>query len=242
MGNSAVGRRVTLEPLPESHLRVLRDGLPVFDRFALLLAGGYALRAHRLLCRPSQDLDLATADSTPLEQIAEEVSATYRTRGYDVSVIEARPRSARLLLSLPADGGQVELDLLKEALGPSRITVKLSEGTRLAALPLEDAVGLKVRALHDRFVVRDIIDLQAAAVQGGFSFIDLENLGRRHEPDLDLESIAFHLAGVPMFEDEDFALYDLDADRTSVIRTFAADWHQELSQRLGEQEGLDAEY
>jgi hypothetical protein len=35
-------------------------------------------------------------------------------------------------------------------------------------------VGLKARAWHDRFVIRDIIDLHAAA--GTFSYIDLERL------------------------------------------------------------------
>ena len=44
---------------------------------------------------------------------------------------------------------------------------------------------MKARAWHDRCVIRDIIDLHAAA--GVFAFIDLERLGRRHEPDLDLE-------------------------------------------------------
>jgi hypothetical protein len=42
------------------------------------------------------------------------------------------------------------------------------------ALSLEDTVGLKARAWHDRFVIRDIIDLHAAA--GTFSYIDLERL------------------------------------------------------------------
>jgi hypothetical protein len=35
-------------------------------------------------------------------------------------------------------------------------------------------VELKARAWHDRFVIRDIIDLHAAA--GTFSYIDLERL------------------------------------------------------------------
>jgi hypothetical protein len=51
---------VSLEGLPAAHLRVLLDGLPVFERYGLLLAGGYAFRAHEILRRPSQDLDFAT--------------------------------------------------------------------------------------------------------------------------------------------------------------------------------------
>ena len=61
---------MSLEGLPAAHLRVLLDGLPVFERYGLLLAGGYAFRAHEILRRPSQDLDFATRDDTPLPEIA----------------------------------------------------------------------------------------------------------------------------------------------------------------------------
>jgi hypothetical protein len=67
---------VSLDGLPPAHLRVLLDGLPVFERYGLLLAGGYAFRAHEIVHRPSQDLDFATSDDTPLPEIA----ARVRTR------------------------------------------------------------------------------------------------------------------------------------------------------------------
>ena len=71
----------------------------------------------------------------------------------------------------------------------------------MRALSLDDTVGLKARAWHDRFVIRDIIDLHAVA--STFSYVDLENLARRHDPDLDLEAILDHLAGVSVFPDDD---------------------------------------
>ena len=37
---------VSLDGLPPAHLRALLDGLPVFERYGLLLAGGYAFRAR----------------------------------------------------------------------------------------------------------------------------------------------------------------------------------------------------
>ncbi len=92
----------------------------------------------------------------------------------------------------------------KEALGPGYVTVWVEHGASVRALSLEDAVGLKARAWHDRFVIRDIIDLHAVA--SSFSYADLEALARRHEPDLDLETIMDHLAGVSVFADEDFAV------------------------------------
>ncbi len=100
------------------------------------------------------------------------------------------------------------MDLLKEALEPRWVTVQITPGVSVRAVSLEDTVGLKARAWHDRFVIRDIIDLHAVA--GTFSYADLANLARRHDPDLDLAAIRDHLAGVSVFADEDFAEYGLD--------------------------------
>ncbi len=173
-----------LDGLPAGHLRVLLDGLSVFDQHGLLLAGGYAFRAHEILYRPSQDLDFATGNYEALPDIAEHVRQAFASAGYGTRVVEATGRYARLVLQLPGSGDELEIDLLKEALEPHSITVQLTPGASVRAVSLDDAVGLKARAWHDRFVIRDIIDLHAAA--NAFSYADIENLARRHEPALDL--------------------------------------------------------
>jgi hypothetical protein len=80
---------VSLDGLPAAHLRVLLDGLPVFERYGLLLAGGYAFRAHEILHRPSQDLDFATRNDAPLPEIAGQVQLAFQRAGYDVRLVEA---------------------------------------------------------------------------------------------------------------------------------------------------------
>jgi hypothetical protein len=122
------------------------------------------------------------------------------------------------------------MDLLKEALGPGGITVQLAPGAYVRALSLADAVGLKARAWHDRFVIRDIIDLHAVA--DAFSYVDIENLARRHEPDLDLGTILEHLAGVSVFPDEDFAEYGLDVPAIVSLRGWVTGWYDDLARRL----------
>ena len=122
------------------------------------------------------------------------------------------------------------MDLLKEALGPRWVTVQVTPAASVRAVSLEDTVGLKARAWHDRFVIREIIDLHAVA--GTFSYADLENLARRHDPDLDLEAIREHLAGVNVFADEDFAEYGLDEPRIADLRHWATGWYDDLALRL----------
>jgi hypothetical protein len=121
------GVAVSLDGLPPAHLRVLLDGLPVFERYGLLLAGGYAFRAHEILHRPSQDLDFATRDDTPLPEIAANVQLAFQHAGYGVRLAEAAsPRYARLILRLPGSDEELEMDLLKEALEPIWVTVQLT--------------------------------------------------------------------------------------------------------------------
>jgi Nucleotidyl transferase AbiEii toxin, Type IV TA system len=122
------------------------------------------------------------------------------------------------------------MDLMKEALDPSFVTVQVAATASVRALSLEDTVGLKARAWHDRFVIRDIIDLHA--VGRTFSYIDLERLAGRHEPDLDLETILDHLAGVGVFADEDFAVYELDEAEIADLRRWVTGWYDDLASRL----------
>ena len=86
---------VSLDGLPAYHVRVLLDGLPVFERPGLLLAGGYASSAHEILHRPSQDLNFVTRDGAPLPEIAGQVMEGFRAAGYGVRLVEATGRYAR---------------------------------------------------------------------------------------------------------------------------------------------------
>jgi hypothetical protein len=86
-------------------------------------------------------------------------------------------------------------------------------------------------------VIRDIIDLHAVA--STFSYVDLENLARRHDPDLDLEAILDHLAGVSVFPDDDFAEYGLGESRIADLRRWVTGWYDDLAGRLAAERADD---
>nr|WP_199836757.1 nucleotidyl transferase AbiEii/AbiGii toxin family protein [Streptomyces sp. CB01373] len=56
--------------MPELHTRLLADVIALGSPYPLVLTGGYAVRAHRLVSRPSQDLDVATENPAPMADIA----------------------------------------------------------------------------------------------------------------------------------------------------------------------------
>lgn len=116
------------------------------------------------------------------------------------------------------------MDLLKEAIGPP---AHLTIGPVLA---FDDAVGLKVRALHDRAAHRDFIDVHAAYARYGWH--DLEMLAARHTAGFALEELADRLGAVDELETATFAAYGLaDAD-VSALAQWARAWESNIRERL----------
>ena len=52
--------------LTDLHRRLLRDVLEIGSPYPLVLTGGYAVQAHDLVERLSQDLDVATDSESPI--------------------------------------------------------------------------------------------------------------------------------------------------------------------------------
>src|SRR5690606_8336276 len=115
--------------------------------------GGYAVRAHRLVNRPSQDLDVATENPAPMADIAATLRAGLEARGWKVHALETAPLSARFTVTDPATGQECEVDILKEIFW--RPVAQSPYGPVLAE---EDVIGTKVRALADRGAPRDLLD------------------------------------------------------------------------------------
>lgn len=152
--------------MPDLHRRILDASRDTCDRYGLALAGGYAMRAHQLVDRPSQDLDFAGLTSTPLAEIVDAMSDGYRASGLEVEEVRGTYLLARVIVTDPSTKQSCPVDLMKVPL--QRPPVMLEVGP---VANLDDLVGMKVGALHGRGVVRDVIDVSAVA--GRYSFAEL---------------------------------------------------------------------
>jgi hypothetical protein len=85
-------------------LKLAEIGLRVAGRYGFALAGGYAVQAHGLLDRPSEDIDLFTAWERRDEFAAavDAVVAAYRVESYAVAVTQQFDTFARLTVTDPA--------------------------------------------------------------------------------------------------------------------------------------------
>ncbi|WP_149548732.1 nucleotidyl transferase AbiEii/AbiGii toxin family protein [Streptomyces marokkonensis] len=213
------------------HERLAGDLLAVGAPYALVLAGGDAVRAHGLVdARISRGVDLATEHPAAMAEIADAVRAGLEGRGWTVGSREADPLAARLAVGEPASGAECRVDLRKEVLW--RPAVETRAGP---ALSLEDLTGTAVRALADRGLPRDLVDVHA--VSDRWSHPELEELGRRHAPDtFDLAELQSRLTGTEWLDDGEFRAHGLDGPAIDDLRRWAQAWADDIAERLVEGE------
>lgn len=216
-----------LPDLPEHHRRLLIDILDLGRPYGLALMGGYAIQAHGIVHRPSQDLDFATTHPAGLPQIADHLRHGLRERGWRISALHATSLKARFLATDRETGHSCEVDLLKEVLWKPPVLLGLGP-----VIALEDLIGTKVRALGDRGLPRDVIDVHAASEQ--FSIGELEALGARRPEEFDLQELHDRLESVAWVSDAEFEAYGLDPARIAELRHWAQQWQDDLAQRLAE--------
>jgi hypothetical protein len=103
---------------------------------------------------------------------------------------------------------------------------------------LDDAVGLKMRALHERAAHRDFIDIHAASLQ--LTHRELELLCVRHTPQFSLGDLALRLGSLSELDDDLFGAYGLDEAAIRELRAWAVGWESDIRARLaaGEDEPI----
>jgi hypothetical protein len=74
--------------------------LPVCTRYGLAIAGGYAIKAHGLVTRPSDDIDFATADAAPVHEILAALQDAYQQAGLGVQMLGSDLRKGHLLVTV----------------------------------------------------------------------------------------------------------------------------------------------
>ncbi|MFD3442354.1 nucleotidyl transferase AbiEii/AbiGii toxin family protein [Streptomyces sp. NPDC058685] len=219
--------------LNDLHRRLLADVLAIGAPYPLVITGGYAVQAHGLVDRLSQDLDVATENPATIDDIVNTVSDGLATRGWGIRQIETGALSGRLIASDPDTGEECEVDILKEAFWSPPAETEYGP-----VLALDDVIGTKVRALADRGAVRDLIDVHAASRHR--SNADLETLGRRHARfEFSLQDLRDRLAGAEWWDDPDYTAYGLTPEQLTALRTWALAWTAELDARLHADEDPD---
>lgn len=200
------------------HSELARIGLAAVGDFGFVLAGGYALAAHGLIDRVSEDVDLFTNRLDPDEfaRAVEAITRAYHQAGYEVNVVRRASLFARLLVG-DEDPARVELAYDWRGSGPALLDIG-------PVLGRDDAVAGKVLALWGRGQVRDYIDVHAALASGSYPEATLLELAARADDGFDAHSLGRVLTAVYDRSRESFADYGLSDSDIDALRDRIRDW------------------
>lgn len=204
------------------HTELARLGLAAVGRYGFALAGGYALAAHGLLDRPSEDVDLFTNRLEPAEftRAVHAILAAYEEAGHAVEITKRADLFARLLVGVD-DPVRVELAYDWRGSGPAMLDIG-------PVLDRDDAVASKVLALWGRGQTRDYIDVHAALASGAYTEAELIDLARRADDGFDTATFARVLVAVDDRPDTSFADYGLDQNQATALRERIRGWGVQL--------------
>ena len=205
--------------------RVAQIGLAALERFGFALAGGYALQAHRLVDRMSEDVDLFTDrwDPQSFDAAVDAVSRALEDDGVAVAVTRRAETFARIEVTDQTSGRTVSVDLAADY--RQQQPVALSIGLVLAEA---DAVAAKVTTVFGRALARDYIDLEGILESGRYTKEQLIELAVSVDPGFTKARFAEALAAIDRLGDQDFMRYGIEPAQLDRVRQSMRRWSQEL--------------
>lgn len=151
--------------MDELHRRLIRIGLDALaDGFGYALAGGYAVQAHQIVNRVSDDVDLfapINRATTEMPAATERVIAAYEAAGFvELAHQNTEHTYTRLNVTDPTSSIQNQMELVAESLNHPPVLSEFGP-----VLHPDDATG-KTTALDGRAEVRDAIDVDGLLKAG----------------------------------------------------------------------------
>lgn len=208
------------------HLRLAEIGLRVAARYGFALAGGYAVQAHGILDRPSEDVDLFTAwdRRDEFDVAVNAVVNAFREGGYAVDIAQQFETFARLTVTDPVTTDhpyKVELAANWRALPPVMMDVG-------PVLHVDDVVAGKMSALYTRAEPRDFLDVDAAITTGRYTREQVCELAEQADTGFDRAVLANLFAMLERYPDRRFAAYRADSHHVAAMKERFKEWRQEL--------------
>lgn len=212
------------------HARIARISLNASARQGFALSGGYAVAAHGMSSRISEDVDIFTSEADPgafLTGVDAMISALQQA-GLRVQVAQRNADTSsgfvRLIVSDETESSKVEYaarDFRTQA------PVLMDIGP---VLHPDDAVGSKMAALLDRYYPRDFLDVFGAR-KAGYTRSRLTELAavRMRDSSVIPYMLSDALHALPGHSDRIFTdEYDIPPAAVKEMRAEFAAWLQEL--------------
>jgi hypothetical protein len=207
------------------HERIAKIALAAGARFGLALAGWYAVSAHGMGNRPSDDVGLFTSwqHRDEFSDLTAVVISALETSGYKVATVMRAETFVRLTATDLADGAEEKIELSVD--WRAHDPVQLDIGPVLHA---DDAIANKVCALFGRALPRDFLDVDAAVTSGRYTREQLLELAANADHGFDQLLFADALGALTQITDAACTEYRTPPNTIADMRHRFALWRQEL--------------
>jgi hypothetical protein len=215
--------------MDQLHARLAKLGLAAAADRGFVLAGGYAVQAHGILQRVSEDIDLFTDQGDPaaFEAAVRSVAHAYSADGLAVEVKRLGDTFARLLVTDESGRStKVEMGYDWRAEPPAVMEVG-------PVLHPDDAIANKVSALYSRAEARDYVDVHAALSSGRYTRDNLVRLADERDPGFERGMFAHALRASQRWDDEDYTAYGLNAAEVADLRATMESWADQIEHYAG---------
>lgn len=205
------------DPIEVFQLRIAEGFFSLPEAEGYVLAGGGALRAHRLIERPTRDLDFFSSSADSVTAAAAAFEAYARRQRWDVEVVIATAQFVRLVVN---SDQTMMVDLALDGAAQEQVEVTDYGPT----LHPNDLAGRKTLALFDRAEARDFADVFVLSRM--YSRDGLIELAMGIDRGFDRLVFAEMLDTLDRFEDDDIPVPQRDA---AELRAFFSAWKRELT-------------
>ena len=208
-----------MDPLQEQLARI---GLQVIGRRGFVLGGGHAIELHGMGDRPSEDIDLFSAQRGSPTAVADDVLDAFTRAGFTV-IVGLRTADLVQMEVTDAQGRGCKVDL--GVFWRARAPVLLDIGP---VLHPDDAVAGKMDALFNRWAPRDFLDVGAILASGRYTRQQLMSVAAEHNPGFGPEAFAESLSYLHRIPDREFVAYGASHEQITRMRHEFSSWENDL--------------
>jgi Nucleotidyl transferase AbiEii toxin, Type IV TA system len=211
-----------MDPLQEHLTRI---GLRVIGKRGFVLGGGHAIEMHGMGARPSEDIDLFSAERGSPAAAADDLIDAYHSEGFAVTVSLRTDDLVQMEVTDAQDRGcKVDLGVFWRARAP----VMLEVGP---VLHPDDAVAGKMDALFNRWAARDFVDVDTILATGRYTRQQLMSVAAEHNPGFSVEMFVESLTYLHRIPDREFAAYRVSQQQIDRMRREFSTWEDDLDTR-----------
>lgn len=205
---------------------IISTVLPVLEKYGFALAGGQAVIDHGIINRPTEDIDIFTAnlDEDNFQSAIDSVHEALYEAGISVtSFTKLSPLFCRFIVETKNNDSEI----IELGFDWRKNEATISSNGNLV-ISKEDSAANKLLALWGRSEARDFIDTYAWINFGGISKTEIIELAKIHDEGFTVQTLKQAIGKINDHPDVKFEQYLPNEITLKELKSFFDTWKKEL--------------